>query len=311
MAQWIESRTCNPKVAGIVGGGSECPAVSPPSIPRLRWDPWARHRTPNCSPGTAALAAHCSGCVFTVCVCVHYCVCALGWVKCRAQIPSMGHHTWPHVTSLSLISHIQFSIHYTIIWCLIPERLSVKMTNNTGALTCSFSLHEHLERSGHLSNHLFFLASLPPFFSLIPLPLPFSLFAPFPVPLLPLSFPFFLPLFSLPFPLLSFSFPFPLSSSPPSPALFPSLSPLPLLVFHALFQPLFPVLLSLLSLSLLLSFSFPLSFLLSLTGTVISSVISSIIPSIISSLFTIKVLTAVLLADRRRHSLFCWTKTNQ
>ncbi len=34
-------------------------------------------------------------------VCVHYCVCALGWVKCRAQIPSMGHHTWPHTTSLS------------------------------------------------------------------------------------------------------------------------------------------------------------------------------------------------------------------
>ncbi len=33
---------------------------------------------------------------------VHYCVCALGWVKCRAQIPSMGHHTWPHTTSLSL-----------------------------------------------------------------------------------------------------------------------------------------------------------------------------------------------------------------
>ncbi|MCJ8730019.1 hypothetical protein PDJAM_G00113290, partial [Pangasius djambal] len=33
-------------------------------------------------------------------VCVHYCVCAHGWVKCRAQIPSMGHHTWLHVTSL-------------------------------------------------------------------------------------------------------------------------------------------------------------------------------------------------------------------
>ncbi len=29
-------------------------------------------------------------------VCVHCCVCALGWVKFRAQIPSMGHHTWPH-----------------------------------------------------------------------------------------------------------------------------------------------------------------------------------------------------------------------
>ncbi len=23
-------------------------------------------------------------------------------VDCRAQIPSMGHHTWPYVTSLSL-----------------------------------------------------------------------------------------------------------------------------------------------------------------------------------------------------------------
>ncbi len=33
-------------------------------------------------------------------VCVHCGVCALGWVKCIAQIQSMGHHTWPHVTSL-------------------------------------------------------------------------------------------------------------------------------------------------------------------------------------------------------------------
>ncbi len=38
------------------------------------------------------------------CVCFHCCLCALRWVKCRAQILSMGHHTWPHVTSLSLNS---------------------------------------------------------------------------------------------------------------------------------------------------------------------------------------------------------------
>ncbi len=38
-------------------------------------------------------------CVFTA-VCVH-----LGWVKCRAQILSLGRHTWPHVTSLSLNKH--------------------------------------------------------------------------------------------------------------------------------------------------------------------------------------------------------------
>ncbi len=35
------------------------------NCPRLRWDPWARHRTPNCSPGAAVSAAHCSKCVCT------------------------------------------------------------------------------------------------------------------------------------------------------------------------------------------------------------------------------------------------------
>ncbi len=51
------------------------------------------------------MAAHCSGCVFTLCVCVFVftAICVhIGWVKCRAQIPSMGHHTWPHVMSFSL-----------------------------------------------------------------------------------------------------------------------------------------------------------------------------------------------------------------
>ncbi len=59
----------------------------------------------------------CSRCVFTaVCVCVHCCVCVCSLlcvftavcvcvcvcvcVKCRAQILSMSHHTWPYVTSL-------------------------------------------------------------------------------------------------------------------------------------------------------------------------------------------------------------------
>ncbi len=43
----------------------------PPSIPWLRWDPWARHRTPNCSPGAAAIWLPTAPGVFTVCVCVH------------------------------------------------------------------------------------------------------------------------------------------------------------------------------------------------------------------------------------------------
>ncbi len=41
MAQWLESRTCNPKVrvlklAGIVGGGVNDQRTLPPSIPQLR-----------------------------------------------------------------------------------------------------------------------------------------------------------------------------------------------------------------------------------------------------------------------------------
>ncbi len=40
-------------------------------------------------------------CVHCVCVCVFTAVCVhFRWVKCRARVPSMGHHTWPHITSL-------------------------------------------------------------------------------------------------------------------------------------------------------------------------------------------------------------------
>ncbi len=94
--------------AGIEGGNCEWTALSPPSIPWLRC-PWARHRTPSCSPGAGAMAAHCSRCVFTVCVfTTHCCVCALGWVKCRAPISSMGHHTWQYITLFFLFFFIYY-----------------------------------------------------------------------------------------------------------------------------------------------------------------------------------------------------------
>ncbi len=86
----LESRSCNRKVvssslspAGFVGGGSECPALSPSLIPRLSC-PWARHRTLNVYP---ELLPRCRSigcpllrvCVHGVCVCVFnaVCVCAL------------------------------------------------------------------------------------------------------------------------------------------------------------------------------------------------------------------------------------------
>ncbi len=102
--------------AGIEGGDCEWTALSPPSIPWLRC-PWARHRTPNCSPGAGAMAAHCSGCVLTVCVfTTHCCVCALGWVKCRGPISSMGHHTWQYITYI----YIQYIYIYIYIYIYMP-----------------------------------------------------------------------------------------------------------------------------------------------------------------------------------------------
>ncbi len=83
--------------AGIVGGGSECTALSPPSIPQLgaleqgTGSPTAprapQHKWLPTALGMSVV------CVFTA-VCVHF-----GWVNCRARITSMGHHTWPYVTS--------------------------------------------------------------------------------------------------------------------------------------------------------------------------------------------------------------------
>ncbi len=47
---------------------------------------------------------------------VHYsllCVCALGWVKCRAPILSMGHHTWQYITLLLFIIRLFLLLAHT------------------------------------------------------------------------------------------------------------------------------------------------------------------------------------------------------
>ncbi len=62
------------------------------------------------------MAAHCSGCVFTVCVFTAVCV-HLGWDKCRAQIPNMGHHTWSYVT-----------FTFAVLWC--HTMIDLRSANN-------------------------------------------------------------------------------------------------------------------------------------------------------------------------------------
>ncbi len=116
----------------------------PPSIPRLRWNPWARNQTPNCSPATAAIWLP------TAPVCVHS-VCALGWVKCRAQIQSMG-HTWPHVTSLSLKSFMSGCANHFAPDCFLNEgRFKKKKKKTQGWISthCSWSIFTSRRSKSH------------------------------------------------------------------------------------------------------------------------------------------------------------------
>ncbi len=102
MTQRLESWTRNPKVASsnlgpaeFVGGGCELTALSS-TFNTMTEVPLSKAPNPQLLPGHSCI----NGCPLLRvcdCVCVHF-----GWVKCRAQIPSMGHHTWPFVTLLSL-----------------------------------------------------------------------------------------------------------------------------------------------------------------------------------------------------------------
>ncbi len=68
-----------------------------------------------------------------VCVCVH-----LGWVKFRAQIPSMGHHTWPcHVAftfSILLIGTAARDSDYSCVHVFIPPMNSAADFTNFNSL---------------------------------------------------------------------------------------------------------------------------------------------------------------------------------
>ncbi len=86
----------------------------PPSIPRLSWDPWARHRTPNCSPDATA-----------ICVCVFTAVCVrldglnaehkfLVWV-------TISGHMSLHFTSLSLNSFMSGCANHFTPDCFLNE----------------------------------------------------------------------------------------------------------------------------------------------------------------------------------------------
>uniref|UniRef100_A0A8C2C5F7 Furin (paired basic amino acid cleaving enzyme) a n=1 Tax=Cyprinus carpio TaxID=7962 RepID=A0A8C2C5F7_CYPCA len=73
------------------GGVNEQRSLSP-SIP-IAEVPLSKALNPQLLPGRWIYSCPLLGVGFTV-FSSHCCVCALGWVKCRAPIPSMGYHTW-------------------------------------------------------------------------------------------------------------------------------------------------------------------------------------------------------------------------
>ncbi len=107
-------------------------------------------------------------CVFTA-VCVH-----LEWVKCRALIPSMGYHTWSHVTSHQIESSFLSAwanAHNIILMAVLTSihvvdfRFTTSSTCNGSRLrlgphTVSDQMHKHLHL---LWAQQFFQVCLPPF----------------------------------------------------------------------------------------------------------------------------------------------------
>ncbi len=146
----VESRTCNWKVAslslspaGIVGGGSECTALSPPSIPRRgalgqgNEPPTAprapQHKRLPTATGVCSLLCVYFGCVFTavcvlrVCVftavcilrvCVHCCVCTSG-VCVHCCVCTSGVCSLLCVCTLDgLIAEHKFRVCVTVLGCI-------------------------------------------------------------------------------------------------------------------------------------------------------------------------------------------------
>ncbi len=117
----------NPNVVGsslrsgrdCVGGGWMYSPLS--TFNTMTRCPWASHRTPTSlrAPQHKSLPIApgvCSRCVCVRSRCVCVCVCALWMGKCRARIPTMGHHTWLYVTFTSSVSHDPLEI-ILICWC--------------------------------------------------------------------------------------------------------------------------------------------------------------------------------------------------
>ncbi len=117
---YIASSSLGP--AGIVGGGTECTALSP-TFNTTTEVPLSKTPNPQLLPGRRSIngCPLLRVCVHGVCVCVHGVCVHFGWDKCRAQIPSMGHHlavchityllTHFTYTHLHLMPYSFFSIH--------------------------------------------------------------------------------------------------------------------------------------------------------------------------------------------------------
>ncbi len=99
--------------------------------------PLGKGPIPQLLPGRCSI----NGCPL-LCVCVHF-----GWDKCRALIPTMGHHTWPYVT-----------LNLNILWfaaCTVIRREGAP-DNRVWLQTCTCTLrHLRFREWRHLQSFLF------------------------------------------------------------------------------------------------------------------------------------------------------------
>ncbi len=100
---WLDGlERCNPKVAGSSLGLAGIVNIQRSLHPHYHDEvPLSKAPNPQLLPGRRSIngCPLLRVCVHGVCVFISVCVYFV-WVKCRAKIPKMGHHTWSYVLSL-------------------------------------------------------------------------------------------------------------------------------------------------------------------------------------------------------------------
>ncbi len=108
-----------------------------PSIPQLRWDPWERHQTLNCSPGAAAIwLPTAPGVCSSRCVCVFtaVCVCTLDGLNAEHKFWVLATHLFTFAF-INLCLAAQIILLQTVFWMRDNSRQVLLKSWNSRMIT--------------------------------------------------------------------------------------------------------------------------------------------------------------------------------